>query len=152
MKKVSRVSQGITRRLFLYLVQAALQEVGNDTEEIDGYICVHREHDDLLIYLVTRELSNNESTTVKAPREAIEKLEQKAKDLAGNYSACVAYCVAKYSMDDLEVCIVPTEIMRKLSERGTAYSEINGNLHYNYARVVGAAPEGSYLRRLWKSK
>lgn len=148
MKKIPQ--NEITRKMAEAMTMAVLIKQGYEIEKIDDFIHVEKESHNLLIGYTGRILSNvseRESTTMKIEQSTVIRLEEKASKL--NCTACLSYFVAKHNMKELELCIIPSKIIRETGEAGTKYSYRGGNYHYNYARVDKNLPFGAILRAVW---
>ena len=45
---------------------------------------------------------------ISANERAVEKLEKRTSEIAGDFIPCIAFGVGKYGYTDSEVCVVPT--------------------------------------------
>ena len=97
----------ITKEFFEALTEVALEAKGYEVQmDGEGYIRAYTndiETPDLLIYSVGRCLSNKkakETTMISANERAVEKLEKRTSEIAGNFIPCIAFGVGKYGYTD----------------------------------------------------
>ena len=149
----------LTSNLFRFLIMAALQEVGEwDFQTEDGYIyaqSLDSNSPNLLIYAVARKLTRKEqrreeTVMVSASLKAVTKLESRTKELADDFVPCLGFGIAKYSFDDLEIAVFPTESWQNAYPGGTL-SKTSGGYYYNYEKAVNSLPNSTIVRKLWKS-
>lgn len=135
-------------------------------DEAEGYIVASNSSGkkDIIICSVGRVLSTNnkketisseerrlESTTVLAPKERIEKMLEYNEENGNKYTPCISYGVAKYSMDEFELFIVPVDAIEDKAERGSAYSKTEYGYHYNYIKLENEKkPIEAIMRKCWK--
>lgn len=148
---MKKMAQGeITRKMAEAVALAVLTNQGYEVEKIDDYIHAVRKEKDLLIFYAGHVLSNvakPESTTMEIEQDAVIKLEQKATEL--NCVSCLAYFIGKYDIKNLELCIVPSQVIKDYGKKRTQYSYSSNNYHYNYAKVNGNLPDQAILRAVW---
>ncbi len=145
-----KAQKTVTRKMSEAMTMAVLMKQGYEIEKVDDYIHAEKESHNLLIRYAGRILSNvsePESTTVEIKQSSVIELEEKALKL--NCTACLSYFVAKHNMKELELCIIPSKIIRETGEAGTEYSYASDNYHYNYAKVDSKLPSGAILRAVW---
>ena len=130
-----------------------------DLQEEDGYlhaiiIDADSEPDlpeELLIYLVSRKLSENETSLVRVSENAVEKLEYKAtRKIAGNITPCIAFCICKRSFDDVEVLIIPLNEIRSNAVTGGIFAASGRGLFYDYSKCTEGKPVGALFRAEFK--
>ena len=149
----------ITKEFFEALTEVALEAKGYEVQmDGEGYIRAYTndiETPDLLIYSVGRCLSNKkakETTMISANERAVEKLEKRTSEIAGNFIPCIAFGVGKYGYTDSEVCVVPTFVWNNQSQSGSVFSFSKGKYYYNYEKVDNKVPQGAILRTKWIAK
>lgn len=153
----------VTTQLGKALIIAALNEAGyNEVYEKDGYIFAEHPEDvnNLIILSASRKLSQKddkqpETNLFSLNPKQVEKLQRYTDTIAGDYTACLAYAVCKYSYYDLECAIFPLDTWSTWSgvKRGgvLSYTETKGYF-YNYTKADQGLPNSMILRQCWTNK
>jgi hypothetical protein len=160
---------------------ATLALNGYEVNTEKSYIEAYGENENLIIFPVSRCLSNREhavaeTTSVSASDVGLKKFfinygldpdllykeDVSETDLYitlenGSEIAvpCIGYCVAKYTYADLEVLVVPIYEMIKRTKRGGIYSIATktGRYHYDYAKIKDTnKPVGALMRSFFKGE
>lgn len=93
-----------------------------------------------------------ESTTSRVNENTIKKLKQQTNLISDYCIPCISYGLAKHTMDDIEITIVPTYAIEELGVTGGVYSNASNDYHYNYAKVEdGELPEKAIFRKQWRA-
>lgn len=147
-----------TSEFFEELTKAALTNSGWEVEPVSGFIrAIHpNKEESYLICTVGRSLSHRqekETPMVLAKIPKINKLKEALKNDTYSSIPCISYGIAKYSMDDFELTIVPVNVIEKNAKSGGVYSITKNGYYYNYTQVSeNEIPIGSIYRKLWKAK
>lgn len=146
-----------TAEFFDELTAATLSNSGWEVEKKSGYVIASREDQkrDLIICTVGRCLSNvntKETPMVIAKIGKVEKMLRYLDTIPNDCVACISYGVAKFSMNDFELTIVPVDVMRENAKRGGVYSTTDRGFFYNYTQLEDfEVPTGAIMRKCWKA-
>ena len=146
-----------TSDFFEELTKAALTNSGWEVEPVNGFIrAIHPNGEEsYLICTVGRSLSDRqqkETPMVSARISKINKLREVLKNDTYNSIPCISYGIAKYSIDDFELSIVPLSVIENNSKSGRVYSITKNGYYYNYTQVrENESPIGCIYRKLWKA-
>lgn len=90
---------------------------------------------------------------VSAKIPKINKLKEVLKNDTYSSIPCISYGIAKYSIDDFELSIVPLSVIENNAKSGGVYSITKNGYYYNYTQVrENELPIGCIYRKLWKAK
>ncbi|MFT4452347.1 hypothetical protein [Parvimonas sp. G1425] len=143
------------RKFFEQLLIFNLESEGYEVLSEGKIIRAYKEstNAELIIALVTRNLSNvktTETSVVKAATEVVKKLKSETSVLGENSNCCIAFGIAKYGLDEFELAIIPTEIIEKKSVCGGVYAITNLGYFYDYQKFKADNKEEMILRKSWK--
>lgn len=139
----------------LYLLMTSLEEFGYDMIETDdGYIWASDSSGKLssIIALpLSRKLSNRKSPEtfqVLASNDAVEKLIEKAQNVAGDFVPCIGFCISKYRYFDTECIVIPVT-----SWHGNQHPSLTiktKGLYYNFSKFNSSL--NCIVQTLWKGE
>ncbi|HEN0301691.1 TPA: hypothetical protein U3P08_001935 [Streptococcus agalactiae] len=156
-KKYNKLSRKSVSTVGLSLAIASLEAKGYSVSKEGPYYraYLNDEEPELLIYFAAKEFSyqsSKETTQFKVEDSAIEKMKNYAESSQDNFQLCIAYCLIKYEITDLEITIVPVEAIEKYAKVGGVYSRSSGKYYYNFDAIEkDELPNLAILRILWES-
>lgn len=146
-----------TSEFFEELTKAALTNSGWEVELVNGFIrATHpNSEESYLICTVGRSLSDRqkkETPMISAKIPKINKLKEVLKNDTYSSIPCISYGIAKYSIDDFELAIVPLNVIEENAKSGGVYSVTKKGYYYNYTQIrENEVPIGCVYRKLWKA-
>lgn len=145
------------RNFFEQLLIFNLKSQGFEMEETNTKL-IHAynpsNQEELIISLVTRNLSNKnekESSVVNASKDVVEKLKSETSLLGRNVITCIAFGIAKYGLDEFELAIIPTELIKNKAVKGGVFSITDGGYYYDYQKAIQADENDLILRKKWQN-
>lgn len=147
----------VTKKLMNAATLAVLSEQGYDlVEDSDYIIALHPDSatKDLVIYSAARLLSKKgsareETKMFPVSLKTVKKLKEFSENLAGDYTPCLSFGVAKYNYSDFEICIIPLSAWKNAG-RGKTLSITSGGYYYNYEKADQYLPIETIARQKWK--
>lgn len=143
----------VTINLLKNLLILSLEEKGYITYENNGFIYAEIDEegvDNLIIYPVCRKLSQGETTMIKASEKIVAGLRNEV-DKYEKYEPCIAYCLAKYNYDDLQVDVFPLEVIEKFSRKGGVFAITNGKYYFDYLKMPKDTLSVSKVHSVWQN-
>lgn len=143
------------RKFFEQLLIFNLKSQGFEMEETNAKL-IHAynpsNHEELIISLVTRNLSNKsekESSVVNASKDVIGKLKSETSLLGRDVKTCIAFGIAKYGLDEFELTIIPTELIKNKAVKGGVFARTDGGYYYDYQKATQADENDLIFRKKW---
>lgn len=141
------------------LTVLTLNDAGWETYFENGYIFASKDGEpkDLIICCKARCLSTGnfiETKMISATFGKINKMKNYLNTIDSDCIPCIAYGLVKYSIDDIELAIVPISAIEDLAEKGGVYSITeNGGYYYNFSKLKDKElPPRAILRKQWSIK
>ncbi|TWS94799.1 MULTISPECIES: hypothetical protein [unclassified Streptococcus] len=144
-----KLSRKTVKELCTSLTKSTLEFVGFELMEESGYLLAQKDNETpLLIYLLSKQFSEQESPSYKADKKAVDKFEEFVKSYPHHVIPCIAYAFTKGNIARFETVIVPIEDIRELEHSGGVFSNASGHLYYN-SNLASDLPK-SAIHKIWK--
>ena len=145
-----------TAEFFEELTKATLTNSGWEVEEKKGFIYAqHPNRTSIFLCVVGRCLSDvnsKETPMISAKMGKISKMMESMNEIADKPIPCISFGVAKFSMDNFEIAIVPLKAIEDNAKSCSVYSITKNGYFYNYTQIHDTEiPKDAILRKTWSS-